>query len=90
MDTWSERQLKLMALGGNKELKNYFQNFDLNEESVQLRYNTRAADHYRLMIRSASDNIPFAEIKPEYSAGREQIPENEARLADSNMQSELP
>ena len=24
MDTWSERQLELMALGGNKELKNYF------------------------------------------------------------------
>jgi len=34
MDTWSEKQLRLMALGGNKKLKAFFDNYDLNEESV--------------------------------------------------------
>lgn len=34
MDTWSEKQLKLMALGGNKKLREFFQNYDLNDESV--------------------------------------------------------
>lgn len=59
MDTWTEKQLRLMALGGNKKLKDLFQNYDLNEESVQKRYNTRACEFYRLQLRSISENIPF-------------------------------
>ena len=35
MDTWSEKKLKLMAMGGNKKLKEFFQIYDLNDESVQ-------------------------------------------------------
>ena len=34
MDTWNMSQLKQMALGGNQKLRNYLQNYDLNEESV--------------------------------------------------------
>jgi len=32
MDTWNEKKLKLMALGGNKKLKEFFSNYDLVEE----------------------------------------------------------
>lgn len=63
-----------MALGGNKKLKDFFQNYDLNDESVQQRYNTRAADFYRLKLRSQGENIPFDETNPTYEIGREQVP----------------
>ena len=50
-----------MAIGGNKKLKDFFQNYDLNEESIQVRYNTRASDYYRVYLRCICENIPFGE-----------------------------
>ena len=41
-DTWSEKQLRLMALGGNKKQNHIISNYGLNEESVQMKYNSRA------------------------------------------------
>ena len=37
----------MMSLGGNKHLNNFFLSYDLNDESVQTRYKTRAAEYYR-------------------------------------------
>lgn len=54
MDTWNEEQLKLMSMGGNKNLFDFFDHYDLNEEGVQTKYNTKAADFYRQMV-SLSD-----------------------------------
>jgi len=36
-----------MSLGGNKNLYEFFKKYDLNEESVDNRYKTVAADYYR-------------------------------------------
>jgi hypothetical protein len=47
MDQWNEKQLKMMSLGGNKNLNEFFSFYDLNEESVQTRYKTKAAEYYR-------------------------------------------
>ena len=52
MDTWLESQLKLMALGGNKKLRDFFQNYDLNEEEVNVKYNSCASEYYRVLLRS--------------------------------------
>lgn len=71
MDTWMENQLKLMAIGGNKKLKDFFQNYDLNDESIQARYNTRASEYHRLYLRCMCENIPFGEKEPSYDLGRE-------------------
>ena len=90
MDTWSEKQLRLMALGGNKKLHEFFQNYDLNDESVQQRYNTRGAEYHRLMLRSMSDSIPFNEQAPTYDDGRDQIPVDEARTAEQIMENNPP
>ena len=65
-------------------MKDQFLEFELNDESVQLRYNTRAAEYYRLHLRSSSENIPFNESKPEYFIGREQIPADEIK-ADADQ-----
>ena len=47
LDSWSERQLKMMTLGGNKALKEYLKGYDLGEESVAVKYKSKAAEYYR-------------------------------------------
>lgn len=84
-DTWTEGQLRFMALGGNKKLHASFEEFDLNAESVQLRYNTRAAKYYRTSLTSTCEVIPFNKEKPSYEVGREQIPPEENVAANSRM-----
>jgi hypothetical protein len=37
----------MVSLGGNKNLYEFFAQYDLNEESVQNRYRTKAAEFYR-------------------------------------------
>jgi len=55
MDSWSLNQLKIMCVGGNRRLTEYFNNYDLMDESVATRYSTNAAQHYRLKLRSQVD-----------------------------------
>lgn len=57
MDSWSERQLKLMWNGGNRKLQEFLSNYDLMTESVMTRYSTRAADYYRENLKSKVDKI---------------------------------
>lgn len=90
MDTWSNEQLKQMALGGNKKLKSYFQNYDLNDEAIEQRYKTRAAEFYRLQLRSQCESLPFADKKPIYDLGREQLPTEEVRTAEEIMMNNPP
>jgi len=42
----------MMTLGGNKNLFEFFQTYDLNEESMQMKYKTKAAEHYRAKVKS--------------------------------------
>lgn len=76
MDKWSEKQLKLMALGGNKRLKDFAGTYDLLEKAIQMKYSTKASHFYRLELRSLGENIPFAEQPPSYETGMEMAPEN--------------
>ena len=63
LDSWSERQLKMMTLGGNKHLYEYFQFYDLNEESLQMKYKTKAAEFHRQRVSlhdsPSSDQLLF-------------------------------
>ncbi len=43
LDSWTERQLKSMSLGGNQNMREFFKVYDLNEESVQTKYTSKAA-----------------------------------------------
>ena len=47
MDSWNDKQLKMMSLGGNKNLSEFFSFYDLNEESASQKYKTKAAESYR-------------------------------------------
>lgn len=50
MDTWNEKQLKSMNIGGNKPLHEFFQDYDLNDEAMSTKYKTKAAEYYRLKV----------------------------------------
>ena len=39
-----------MSLGGNKNLKEFFRTYDLNEESVQTKYKSKASAYYRSKV----------------------------------------
>ena len=52
MDSWNEKQLKMMSLGGNKTLQEFFAQYDLNEEPAAQRYKTKASDVYRQKVFS--------------------------------------
>jgi len=55
-----------MQYGGNRKMREFFQKYDLNEESVSTRYATQAAAHYRQVLKSAADSVPFNEPPPTY------------------------
>ena len=50
LDSWSERQLKMMSLGGNKAMRDYLKGYDLGEESVAVKYKSKAAEYYRSKV----------------------------------------
>jgi hypothetical protein len=37
----------MMTLGGNKALREYLKGYDLGEESVAVKYKSKAAEYYR-------------------------------------------
>jgi ribosomal protein L37AE/L43A len=47
LDMWNEKQLAMMDKGGNYELWQWFEKFDLNSESILVKYQSRAAEYYR-------------------------------------------
>ncbi len=80
----------MMTLGGNKNLKEFFKAYDLNEESVQTKYKSQAAAYYRSKLRCMVEGVPFEESeKPSYDQGREAVVEV-ARTQAEIMQNNPP
>jgi hypothetical protein len=50
LDSWTEKQLKMMSLGGNKAMRDYLKGYDLGEESVAVKYKSKAAEYYRRKV----------------------------------------
>ncbi len=50
MDAWTEKQLKLMTIGGNKNIYEFLQVYDLNEEGADCKYKARACEYYREQV----------------------------------------
>jgi len=40
----------MMTLGGNKGMKEYLKGYDLGEESVAVKYKSKAAEYYRKKV----------------------------------------
>jgi ADP-ribosylation factor GTPase-activating protein 1 len=51
MDSWSDKQLKCMNLGGNKNLAEFLAEYDLNTEPATVKYQSKAAEYYRRKLK---------------------------------------
>ncbi|OMJ94269.1 hypothetical protein SteCoe_2610 [Stentor coeruleus] len=75
IDTWQDKQLKLLQVGGNLALKEFFSLYGLNEQEISIKYKTKAADYYREMLRIKAEDQEFNKEAPDVETGVEIIEE---------------
>ena len=46
MDSWNEKELKMMDISGNSSLLKFFKEFGLENNTIE-RYTSNAAEYYR-------------------------------------------
>lgn len=51
IDNWSEKQVQMMQMGGNKRLRNFYANYKIANEPRKQKYQTKAGIYYRDMVR---------------------------------------
>ncbi|CRG97072.1 ADP-ribosylation factor GTPase-activating protein, putative [Plasmodium gallinaceum] len=56
MDIFSDEQLKYMDKGGNKKFQTYLENYGISDFIPEKKYRTKAAEHYRKILRSIVHN----------------------------------
>ena len=99
MDSLTQLQLTILETGGNSQLYNFLNFYDLVQETVQRRYYTRAAEFYRQKLKELSEKgasngkglIDFTQFndKPSYEEGRVYLQISQSRFngeAQSNIQ----
>uniref|UniRef100_A0A8C9HRH6 Arf-GAP domain-containing protein n=1 Tax=Piliocolobus tephrosceles TaxID=591936 RepID=A0A8C9HRH6_9PRIM len=56
MDIFTDEQIQYMDKGGNKKFQTYLENYGINDFIPEKKYRTKAAEHYRQIIRSIVQN----------------------------------
>jgi ADP-ribosylation factor GTPase-activating protein 1 len=65
MDAWKPREIRAMEVGGNAKLIAHFKAYNVNNLSIQLKYNTPAAAMYREIIAALKEGrAPPTDIQP--------------------------
>merc|ERR1719498_684291 len=59
-------------MGGNAKMREFFDRYDLNEESQNMKYSTVAAAYYKRWILAMTQGKEFTEAAPLYEEGRQQ------------------
>jgi hypothetical protein len=57
MDKLTPKQLKMLRMGGNKRLFEFFEKYDLIYDTIQRRYHTKAAQYYRLSLEKEVNEV---------------------------------
>ena len=61
----------MIEVGGNTNLREFFGKYDLHEVlDIKVKYNTKAAEHYRRKINAKVADQEFTEEAPSYDEGR--------------------
>ena len=87
MEPWSEEQMIIMALGGNKKMQQHLAKFeilnidDTLEARIVRRVRSRAAEFYRVQLRAKVEGVSFesAVDPPSLEYAQELIPEHELK-----------
>lgn len=70
LDPWSELEVKMMQLGGNRKLVDFFETYGLNEESSEERLSSEAAAYYRRQLVAQAQGQAAEEVAPNLASGR--------------------
>ncbi|CDW82973.1 adp-ribosylation factor gtpase- [Stylonychia lemnae] len=71
MDKLTKKQLKLLNLAGNQRLHEFFEQYDLNKETPNLKYKSKAAQYYRELLQCECAERQLELVQPEYNDGRQ-------------------
>ena len=75
MDAWNPDQLRRMELGGNDRLNKFLGQYGVSKlTDIRDKYNSKAAEYFREMIRAEVDGRPYAPPAP--SVGNRMMPRN--------------
>ena len=63
LDSWNDNQIKLMKIGGNKNLRELLEvyNIDKNKIDKNILYNSKIMDFYRKYLKNKANNLPNEE-----------------------------
>lgn len=70
MDRWQAKHLKMMEMGGNDLLQRFFDNYQLEDYTIEDKYRTKAAYYYREMLKSLAEESDFDALKPCLDEGK--------------------
>lgn len=56
MDSWNQKQMKMMQEGGNSKLKIVFEEHGITGMPIKEKYGTKAAAYYRELLRAVSES----------------------------------
>jgi hypothetical protein len=62
-----------MLSGGNLALKEFFKDYSIADQEIAYKYNTKAAEFYREMLKAKADRVEFSKIKPGLQIGIEMM-----------------
>lgn len=82
MDTWQDKQIKLMQIGGNAALKEFFASYGLNEQDVSVKYKTKAAEYYREMLKQKAEDQLLNIEPPNLELGLETFEETKKSFVE--------
>lgn len=91
--SFSYPQMRVLINGGNKAAFDFFEHYDLQNEPVQKRYNTVAAQFYRNHIKNVLDQGFLApssyEQAPDFYEGRKAIKAQAKQTSQNKPYSQL-
>lgn len=80
LDSWSQDQLKLMAVGGNARARQFFKQHGWDQEGadkVEAKYTSRAAQLYRTLLEKESQKAPVQVLQHSTSLDKDRAHDNE-------------
>eukprot|EP00826_Nyctotherus_ovalis_P037641 TRINITY_DN3451_c0_g1_i2.p2 TRINITY_DN3451_c0_g1~~TRINITY_DN3451_c0_g1_i2.p2 ORF type:complete len:134 (+),score=45.25 TRINITY_DN3451_c0_g1_i2:348-749(+) len=75
MDSISDKQQKILSLGGNKRFFNFMQAYSLNSQASNTKYRSKAAEYYRARLKAEAEGDEYSASPPEEKEGKEMINE---------------
>ncbi|CAK91780.1 unnamed protein product (macronuclear) [Paramecium tetraurelia] len=85
LDSWSDKQLKMIMMGGNDKLKEYFTSIGVyadpsKQQDISWKYRTKGASYYRECIKAKTEEREVPPLIP-----IEEALEEDPQLAKSNF-----